>query len=578
MVVDAEGNEQVVEREKDPETGDYVPVQVVDDAGSTYVVDSEGNVEKVEGNQGAVADVNNQPQLQNQLIIEVVASLQESLENYLLNHGKGPLSDQELWQLQNLPEYVPQDPEMVQGITDYLPKIKNNTDAFWEGFSDQSKNQLLNLIEGKNSDKSLKEQLEENQWKEAKYIIGNKIVDDGLLAWFAGLTYQQKAAKVLRKHLKSQGIYDQVWIDEETKAKVNCKIYLADGATLEMTVDFLSFNDEEDLVDILVSQYKVPYWEAYDIEVEGWEKVVNWLRIQDAQIARQEGWAVAYSNFVADVVMAPYGAVHGWVTGEHWRTEQELVWWEHIIGIVDVIPGEALAKAGITYMVIKIGNKVFDFAKVTQATRNVIIAAKTAGLRMVINASNEIILYGKKGTQIIGKWTNGILQDIYWVYGGERILAKLAGVRYIINNGTVNDGVVEIVEIAGESGIRAVADATRINLSRGPTRFTPLRPSTGQPISAGWDHVVDGHFNRSLSNNRSIFEIGKKELGDILQSQTVIKAPLKALKGGQFVRIVDVGKTIGRASLNQDGNNTTWIKVFTDIKGNLITTYPIAKP
>ncbi|MFW5701034.1 MAG: hypothetical protein ACOCWM_05030 [Cyclobacteriaceae bacterium] len=217
----------------------------------------------------------------------------------------------------------------------------------------------------------------------------------------------------MRKHLKSQGIYDQVWIDEETKAKVNCKIYLGEDATLEMTVDFLSFNEEEDLVDILVSQYKVPYWEAYDIEVDGWEKVVNWLRIQDAQIARQEGWAVAYSNFVADVVMAPYGAVHGWVTGKHWRTEQDLVWWEHIIGIVDVIPGEALAKAGITYMVIKIGNKVFDFAKVTQATRNVIIAAKNAGLRMVINVSNEIILYGKKGTQIIGKWTNGILQDIY---------------------------------------------------------------------------------------------------------------------------------------------------------------------
>ncbi|MFW5701035.1 MAG: hypothetical protein ACOCWM_05035 [Cyclobacteriaceae bacterium] len=143
VVVDAEGNEQVLELEKDPETGDYVPVQVVDDAGNTYVVDSDGKVEKVEGNQGAVADVNNQPKLQNQLIIEVVASLQESLENYLLNHGKGPLSDQELWQLQNLPEYVPQDPEMVQGITDYLPKIKNNTDAFWEGFSDQSKNQLL---------------------------------------------------------------------------------------------------------------------------------------------------------------------------------------------------------------------------------------------------------------------------------------------------------------------------------------------------------------------------------------------------------------------------------------------------
>lgn len=269
--------------------------------------------------------------------------------------------------------------------------------------------------------------------------------------------------------------------------------------------------------------------------------------------------------------------VQGWITGEHWRTGQELVWWEHILGIVDVIPGEALAKAGVTALVIKIGDKVFDLTKVTTATRNFILASKSAGLKLVVKSTNEIILYSAKGTKEIGRFLNGVLQDIYWVYGGDKVLAKLAGIKYIVNDGTL-EGSVEIVENAGRIGLKPVADATRINLSKGPTRFTPLRSSTGQPVSAGWDHVIEGHFNRPLANNRSIFDITQEELREILQSHTVIKASLEALEGGQFVRIVDVKTVVGRASINQGGDDTTWIKVFTDVKGNLITVYPIAKP
>ncbi len=349
-----------------------------------------------------------------------------------------------------------------------------------------------------------------------------------------------------------------------------------DGLSIGQEIDLTNVPEDE-LFELLVLTYKVPYWEAYDAELKGWDRVVNWLRIQDAKIARKEGWAVAYANFTADVVNAPAGAVQGWITGEHWRTGQELVWWEHILGIVDVIPGEALAKAGVTALVIKIGDKVFDLTKVTTATRNFILASKSAGLKLVVKSTNEIILYSAKGTKEIGRFLNGVLQDIYWVYGGDKVLAKLAGIKYIVNDGTL-EGSVEIVENAGRIGLKPVADATRINLSKGPTRFTPLRSSTGQPVSAGWDHVIEGHFNRPLANNRSIFDITQEELREILQSHTVIKASLEALEGGQFVRIVDVKTVVGRASINQGGDDTTWIKVFTDVKGNLITVYPIAKP
>jgi len=48
--------------------------------------------------------------------------------------------------------------------------------------------------------------------------------------------------------------------------------------------------------------------------------------------------------------------------------------------------------------------------------------------------------------------------------------------------------------------------------------------------------------------------------------------------GGQYVRTVDTGKVIANTSLNHGGQSTSWIQVYTDRKGNLITTYPVPKP
>lgn len=115
--------------------------------------------------------------------------------------------------------------------------------------------------------------------------------------------------------------------------------------------------------------------------------------------------------------------------------------------------------------------------------------------------------------------------------------------------------------------------ATRINLANGATRFTPLR-STGNPVSAGWKHVLEGHFNRTVGNNRSVFSISPEELRTLLQNPQVVQAPVRALGDGQFLRIVDVGRAIGTSSLNNGGRATSVLSVFTDTAGNLITAYP----
>lgn len=72
-----------------------------------------------------------------------------------------------------------------------------------------------------------------------------------------------------------------------------------------------------------------------------------------------------------------------------------------------------------------------------------------------------------------------------------------------------------------------------------------------------------------------MFTITPNELKGILQSGSVVKSPVTALPGGQFVRTVDTGRIIGTTTLKDGGLPTSVIKVFTDKAGNLISTFPV---
>lgn len=99
---------------------------------------------------------------------------------------------------------------------------------------------------------------------------------------------------------------------------------------------------------------------------------------------------------------------------------------------------------------------------------------------------------------------------------------------------------------------------------------------SGYPVSAGFeDHVLKEHFGRDLANSRSVFSITPDELKKILQSKQVVSSPVTSLGGGQYLRTVDTGNVVGNVALKYGGGETTWINVFTDRAGNLITTYPV---
>lgn len=78
-----------------------------------------------------------------------------------------------------------------------------------------------------------------------------------------------------------------------------------------------------------------------------------------------------------------------------------------------------------------------------------------------------------------------------------------------------------------------------------------------------------------MGNSRSIFSVTQDELKVILQRRDVVHSLVERTPDGQFKRVVDTGETIGRSALKQGGEQTSWITIFTDSKGNLITAYPV---
>lgn len=78
------------------------------------------------------------------------------------------------------------------------------------------------------------------------------------------------------------------------------------------------------------------------------------------------------------------------------------------------------------------------------------------------------------------------------------------------------------------------------------------------------------------------FTISIDELKEILGRKDIIKTQeTLSTTTGQYTRIVDVGEVVGtiKPSIPEVGGKpTTWMMIITDIKGNLITTYPCPAP
>lgn len=221
----------------------------------------------------------------------------------------------------------------------------------------------------------------------------------------------KRAAEALTEHLKKQGFdVGKVHYDEDGNHWARTVIVLerkgqnsrTDG-TIESFIE-IEFNDEQtalEIVEILDAWgIEDPQEQVRIVEEDAGEWFKNYAGLLDSRAQRGEGLGPGVVQAFADMLMAPYQTVNGWRTDRHWRTGQDLKWWEHVLGVMDIIPAEAIARLGITTAVIKIGGKVLNIAKIRKRTRDLMLTAKSSGLRIAVNKSDEVLITGKNGNAV----------------------------------------------------------------------------------------------------------------------------------------------------------------------------------
>lgn len=93
--------------------------------------------------------------------------------------------------------------------------------------------------------------------------------------------------------------------------------------------------------------------------------------------------------------------------------------------------------------------------------------------------------------------------------------------------------------------------------------------------SSGMEYAWRRHGGSGSAINKSQFSVTREEVEAILQRKDVIADPaVLDSKSGNYIRQVDVGKTIGNIPLKQGGHPTSVITIITDEAGNLVNVFP----
>lgn len=148
--------------------------------------------------------------------------------------------------------------------------------------------------------------------------------------------------------------------DTET-AHVNRTIDIG-GIQISIKVTFDKSMSRTDLLEIM-SAWGMSYNSSYEFYLFGtgmddtWSHWGNWMEWYYFKTPP------APVELLARFAMAVPGTVYGWVTGEDWMSDEKLSGWEQVFGILDIIPGESLAKLGVSSLLFKIGDKTIDLAK-----------------------------------------------------------------------------------------------------------------------------------------------------------------------------------------------------------------------
>ena len=194
VAVDSQGNEEVVAEEV-PEEGEVLALE--DSEGNSFTVGSDGGV----SNGGASANGSDASAaahaLEKRLLAELLQDFDQKIVVWLENHEKGPLDEQTIRLLQELPSCVPPGSEEVVEIHQFIERLEDNLEEAWNSLSQATQQWFSEVVESLSPEQnSLAEQLSEEDQQAGEQIVCEMVVvnnDDFVLELLLGENTLQEA-------------------------------------------------------------------------------------------------------------------------------------------------------------------------------------------------------------------------------------------------------------------------------------------------------------------------------------------------------------------------------------------------
>lgn len=248
------------------------------------------------------------------------------------------------------------------------------------------------------------------------------LASEEMLSWWHNLPPYKKAAEILKEHLESTEVYENVTFKcDDSKCQIFADLKIGDNITYTMEISLLSSMSADELIETLMFEYRVDLWEAFNVKAEDiWDELYHWWRKQNDDLAQQKGWQVSALNFLSDVITAPtlVPAIEGWITGKHWRDGHELAGWEQALAALDFLVAEEIVKGCITNFVVRVGSNTLNLLSLTEGTKYLLQKSIEKGLKFTVVANDEVTILTKEGKEI-GKIAGNTLTIRYSKFGGD---------------------------------------------------------------------------------------------------------------------------------------------------------------
>ena len=245
-----------------------------------------------------------------------------------------------------------------------------------------------------------------------------------------------KAASLLRKHLSDLEIFSSV------KALVNkpdgtSEVFVTIDYNENEKVDFViaEFDDETDFFKVLITDFGINYADFLSEFSDNWIDKIYW-----AWSARADRFAAGetYSSVYIEVgsrIAASYAfTLYGWWTDEDLLNGEDLVWWEHALGVLDFAEVGTVSKAAIGLVAIKIGGQTLRFGELAYETRKLLANAFSNGI--TFNIVDGALTLEKAGEQI-GRIVNGVLEPTKILTEGTKLGELVNGYYLAVKDGTI---------------------------------------------------------------------------------------------------------------------------------------------